>query len=83
MFIPITVETNKSDMLKCTISYCSDFNRLEPMRKCTSYDLVAVITHHGSVGGKINLFIGLRQLCLKWTPLGPEPSVGLREMSIL
>ena len=69
MFIPITVETNKSGMLKCTISYCSDFNRLEPMQKCTTYDLVAVITHHGNVGGKINLFIGLRQLCPKWTPL--------------
>ena len=82
MFIPITVETNKSDMLKCTISYCSDFNRLEPMQKCTTYDLVAVITHHGNVGGKINLFIGLRQLCPKWTPLGPELSVGLRKMSI-
>ena len=52
------------------------------MRKCTTYDLVAVITHHGSVGGKINLFIGYRHLCLKWTPLGPELSVGLREMSI-
>ena len=52
------------------------------MQKCTTYDLVAVITHHGNVGGKINLFIGLRQLCPKWTPLGPELSVGLREMSI-
>ena len=82
MFIPITVETNESDMLKCTISYCSDFNRLDPMQKCTTYDLVAVITHHGSVGGKINFFIDLRQLCLKWTPLGPELSVSLREMSI-
>ena len=56
MFIPITVETNKSGMLKCTISYCSDFNRLDPMQKCTTYDLVAVITHHGNVGGKINFF---------------------------
>ena len=40
------------------------------MQKCTTYDLVAAITHHGSVGGKINLFIALRQLCLKWTSLG-------------
>ena len=53
------------------------------MQKCTTYDLVAVITHHGNVGGKINLFIALRQLCLKWTSLGPELSVGLREMSVL
>ena len=55
------------------------------MQKCTTYDLVAVITHHGNVGGKINLFISLRQLCPKWTPLaalGPELSVGVREMSI-
>ena len=31
---------------------------------------------------KLIFFIGLRQLCPKWTPLGPELSVGLREMSI-
>ncbi|KAL9988519.1 hypothetical protein ACROYT_G002974 [Oculina patagonica] len=27
-----------------------DFNRLDPSQKCTTYDLVAAITHHGSVG---------------------------------
>lgn len=27
-----------------------DFNRLDPNQKCTTYDLVAVITHHGNVG---------------------------------
>lgn len=27
-----------------------DFNKLEPTQRCTTYDLVAVITHHGNVG---------------------------------
>jgi len=27
-----------------------DFHRLEPTQRCTTYDLVAVITHHGNVG---------------------------------
>ena len=31
---------------------------------------------------KLIFFIGLRQLCPKWTPLGRELSVGLRKMSI-
>lgn len=27
-----------------------DFNKLDPSHRCTTYDLVAIITHHGSVG---------------------------------
>ena len=38
--------------LESFLSLPSDFNKLEPTQKCTTYDLVAVITHHGSVGGK-------------------------------
>lgn len=41
--------------LESFLSLPSDFNKLEPTRKCTTYDLVAVITHHGSVGGKTTL----------------------------
>ena len=32
-------------------SLLSDFTKLDPNYSCTTYDLVAVITHHGSVGG--------------------------------
>lgn len=43
-----------------------DFNKLEPNQKCTTYDLVAAITHHGNVGAGHYVTFAKNYISGKW-----------------
>ena len=51
--LPITLNAHigKTSYFFNVLSLLSDFTKLDPNYSCTTYDLVAVVTHHGSVGG--------------------------------